>query len=60
MSEGDFALLLDDLDPQARDAVDGEAGRTDKALALVRHYDASRSLGTLVDLIREISPSASL
>lgn len=60
LSDDDFALLLDDLDASARATVDDDAGRTDQALALTRHYDATRSLGTLVDLIREITPTSDL
>lgn len=56
MSDGDFAMLLDDLEPDARDTVEDGAGRTNQAHALIQHFDESRSLGTLVDLIREISP----
>lgn len=60
MSDEDFAILLDDLNPQARAVVGDDAGRTDQAAALTQHYDEARSLGTLVDLIREITPKANL
>ena len=60
MSDEDFTFLLDDLEPEARAVVREDAGRNDHALALVQHYDETRSLGTLVGLIREISPNANL
>jgi len=60
LSDGDFAILLDDLDPEARAVVEDDAGRSDQAMALTRHYDESRTLGTLVGFIREITPSAKL
>ena len=60
MSDEDFAILLEDLTPEARAVVREDAGRTDQALELTRHYDESRSLGTLVALIREITPNANL
>jgi hypothetical protein len=61
MSDGDFAILLDDLDPEARGLVEGAVGRTAQAEALTRHYDeVGRSLGALVGLIREIAPNADL
>ena len=58
LSDDDFAILLDDLDPDARAAVDDDAGRSNQALELTRHYDETRSLGTLVALIRGITPNA--
>lgn len=60
LSDEDFAFLLDDLNPEARAVVDDEAGRTDQASALTKHYDEARTLGALVGLIREITPTANL
>ncbi|MFT4627864.1 MAG: hypothetical protein ACI8PZ_006556 [Myxococcota bacterium] len=60
MSDEDFAFLMEDLDPEARAAAGEDGGRTDQAAALVQHYDEARTLGTLVDLIREITPTANL
>ena len=57
MSDGDFTILLDDLDAQARGVVVDGSGRTAQAVALTRHYEEERSLRDLVDLIRGIMPN---
>lgn len=60
MSDSDFAVLLDDLDPETRGVVDGASGRSAQADTLTRyHEEDGRSLRTLVDMIREIVPSVS-
>ncbi len=60
LSDEDFTMLLDDLNPEARAVVEEDAGRLAHAVALTRHYDDTRSLGALVDMIREIMPNANL
>lgn len=57
LSDSDFQDLVDSLDEASQQIVADHDGRTEQALALTKHHDApDRSLGTIVDLIREIAP----